>query len=194
MLKRICVFCGSNPGGNGAYVQAAGELGRLLAQEGIGIVYGGGITGVMGALADAALAAGGEVIGVIPEAMTQVGVAHYGVTELRVVDSMHTRKATMAQLCDGFIALPGGLGTLDELFETLTWSQLGYQRKPIGILNAAGYFDPLIDMIDHAIGHGFMPPVHRQLFVVADQARPLLAAMQVFAHPGNKKWMTLPPE
>lgn len=191
---RICVFCGSNPGSLEAYRQAAGELGRLLVQQGVGIVYGGGATGIMGSLADAALAAGGQVIGVLPEAMNRPGVPHPRLTALHVVDSMHTRKATMAQLSDAFIALPGGVGTFDELFETLTWSQLGYQTKPIGILNVQRYFDPLVEMIDHAVAHGFVKPQHRQLFAVATEPALLLAALRDYRHPAGSKWTELDPD
>lgn len=194
MLQRICVFCGSNPGHNGAYQQAATELGRLLAAEGIGLVYGGGRVGIMGTLADAALAGGGQVIGILPAAMNRPGIPHPGLTELHIVDSMHNRKATMIALSDAFIALPGGMGTLDELFETLTLSQLGYQPKPIGILNVAGYYDPLLVMIEHAIEHGFVRPQHRGIFAVAEDPAILLSELRRFLHPAGSKWTTLDPD
>lgn len=191
MFQRICVFCGSNPGRNGAYQQAAAEMGRLLAAEGIGLIYGGGRLGIMGTLADAALAAGGEVIGILPAAMNRPGIPHPGLSELHIVDSMHSRKAAMIALADAFIALPGGMGTLDELFETLTLSQLGYQPKPIGILNIDGYYDPLLGMIEHAIEHGFVRPQHRGIFAVAEEAAVLLRELRAFHHPAGHKWTTL---
>lgn len=183
MLKTICVFCGSNSGVNGSYVEAARALGHLLAQENIGLIFGGGMTGLMGAVADAVLAAGGKATGVIPDAMNVPRVVHEGVTELVVVDTMHTRKATMAQLSDAFIALPGGLGTFDELFETLTWSQLGYQSKPIGILNVEGYYDPLVELFDHAVVNGFVTPKHRGIFAVDENPAALVSALRHFEHP-----------
>ena len=192
MLKTICVFCGSNPGVNGSYVEAARALGHLLAQKDIGLIFGGGMTGLMGALADAVLAAGGEATGVIPESMNVPRVVHEGVTELVVVDTMHTRKATMARLADAFIALPGGLGTFEELFETLTWSQLGYQPKPIGVLNVEGYYDPLVELIDHAVMNGFVSAKHRDIFVVDDSAATLVAALAEFEHPSTSLHDKLP--
>lgn len=192
MLKSICVFCGSNPGVNGSYVEAARALGHLLAQEEIGLIFGGGMTGLMGAVADAVLAAGGEATGVIPDSMNVPRVVHEGVTELVVVDTMHTRKATMARLSDAFIALPGGLGTFEELFETLTWSQLGYQPKPIGILNVDGYYDPLVELIDHAVVNGFVTPKHRDIFVVDEDPSALVAALRQFEHPTTSLCDKLP--
>ncbi len=188
MLKTICVFCGSNPGVNGSYVEAASDLGRHLAQEGIGLIFGGGMTGLMGALADAVLEGGGQATGVIPESMNVPRVVHEGVSEIIVVDTMHTRKATMAQLSDAFIAMPGGLGTFEELFETLTWSQLGYQPKPIGILNVDGYYDPLIELIDHAVDHGFVTPKHRGIFNVDEDAVALVNKLHQFKHPSSSLW------
>lgn len=182
-MQRVCVFCGSTSGVNGAYTGAAAALGRVLAEQGIGIVFGGGATGVMGALADAALAVGGEVIGVLPAAMNLPGVVHPRLTTVHVVDAMHTRKALMHRLADAFIALPGGLGTLDELFEVLTLSQLGYQPKPIGLLNVEGYFDPLLTLIDHAVSHGFVRPENRGVFTVAADPEALLAQLRRFVHP-----------
>ncbi|NOX63811.1 MAG: TIGR00730 family Rossman fold protein [Chloroflexi bacterium] len=185
-FHRICIYCGSNPGANHAYIEAAREMGALLAREGIELVYGGGATGVMGALADAALEAGGRVIGVIPESMNVPNVVHEGLSELHVMADMHTRKALMGSLSDAFIALPGGLGTLDELFETLTWSQLGYRPKPVGALNVAGYYDPLIALIDHAVEHGFIRPQHRHVLAVATSPRDLLDKLQRFRHPHER--------
>ena len=153
---RICVYAGSNPGAKAAYAEAAGDLARLLAERGIGVVYGGGKVGLMGILADTALAAGGEVIGVIPQDLIDREIGHTGLTELHVVGSMHERKALMAELSDGFVALPGGAGTLEELIEIYTWSQLGLHDKPMGVLNVAGYYDGLAALLDHAVQEGFL--------------------------------------
>ena len=152
-LQRVCVYCASNDGARPEYVAAAREIGTLIAQQGSALVFGGGRVGLMGAMADAALAAGGEVIGVMPHGLVEREVAHRGLTALHVVDSMHERKALLSDMADAFITLPGGLGTLEELFETWTWAQLGVHQKPIGLLNVAGYFGPLIDMLAHAIEH-----------------------------------------
>ena len=167
-IRYLCVFCGSSPGTNPVYRQNAHQLGISLAERGIGLVYGGGGIGLMGALADATLSAGGEVIGVIPTGLASKEVAHQHLTELRVVATMHERKAAMAGLADAFLALPGGMGTFDELFEILTWAQLGIHRKPIGLLNTDGYFNPLIYMVDHAVQEGFVSPAHRELLIIAD--------------------------
>ncbi len=190
MLKRICVFCGSNRGVNGAYVHAASELGRLLAARNIELVFGGGMTGLMGAVADTVLTAGGRAVGIIPRSMNVPRVVHENLSELIVVRDMHERKALMHEHSDGFIALPGGMGTWDELFETLTWSQLGYQTKAVGLLNVAGYYDPLLSMIDHAIAEGFVQPRHRQIFLVDQSPAALLDAMESFEHPDptGDKW------
>ena len=155
-MKTVCVFCGSMPGNDPAYMESARELGRILATDGITVVYGGGRTGIMGALADSALQTGGSVTGVIPRAMVELELAHKNVTELHVVKSMHERKAMMYRMSDAFIALPGGFGTLDELFESLTWSQLGIHEKPCGLLNVKGYFDPLLIFLDKATGNEFI--------------------------------------
>ncbi|MCP4167903.1 MAG: TIGR00730 family Rossman fold protein [Chloroflexi bacterium] len=187
-MKRICVFCGSTPGVNDAYVQGALVMGNLLASAGIDLVYGGGRLGVMGAIADAVLAARGTVIGVIPESMNVPRVVHEEVTETIVVGDMHVRKAKMSELSDAFIALPGGMGTFEELFETLTWSQLGYQPKPIGVLNIEGYYDPLVTLIEHGIEQGFIKPQHRQVFAVDDEPAGLLAKLQDFEHPATDLW------
>lgn len=193
MLKRLCVFCGSNPGVNGAYMQAARELGRLLAERQIELVFGGGMTGLMGAVADSVLAGGGRAVGIIPRSMNIPRVVHEGLSELLVVNNMHERKALMHERSDGFIALPGGMGTWDELFETLTWSQLGYQTKPVGLLNVASYYDPMLKMIDHAIAEGFILPQHRQIFLVSRSPQILLEKMQAFQHPdrSGSKWAEL---
>ena len=158
---RICVYAGSNPGTNPAYAEATAELARLLASRDIGVVYGGGKVGLMGILADAALAAGGEVIGVIPQDLMDREIGHAGLTELHVVGSMHERKALMAELSDGFVALPGGAGTLEELIEVYTWSQLGLHAKPMGVLNVCGYYDGLAALLDHAVQEGFLRAQHR---------------------------------
>ena len=156
MLRRVCIFCGSSPGTNGLYREAARTVGRLLCQRGLELVYGGGNVGLMGAVADGCLQDGGRVIGVIPEALKKKELAHSGLTELRVVGSMHERKALMADLSDAFIALPGGYGTWDEFCEILTWSQLGIQRKACALLNVNGYYDPLLAMADRAVSEGFL--------------------------------------
>jgi uncharacterized protein (TIGR00730 family) len=160
---RICVFCGSSSGRGDAYRQAAATLGRLMAERGIGLVYGGASVGTMGVVADAAVDAGGEVVGVIPQALVDREVAHQGLTDLRVVRDMHERKATMADLSDGFIALPGGAGTMEELFEVWTWAQLGLHAKPIGLLDVAGFYDPLGAMLDHMVTEGFLSAANRDL-------------------------------
>jgi uncharacterized protein (TIGR00730 family) len=188
MLKRVCVFCGSSYGARPAYREAAADLGRLLAGSRIGIVYGGGNVGLMGALADAALGAGGEVIGVIPHHLVSKELAHQGV-ELRIVHSMHERKALMADLSDAFIALPGGYGTLEEFCEVLTWSQLGLHAKPCGLLNVDGYYDGLLGLVDHAVAEGFVRPESRDLVLVGDDAAELLAHLASWRAPSLEKWI-----
>jgi uncharacterized protein (TIGR00730 family) len=191
-MRRVCVFCGSNPGARPAYADAARALGARLAARRIGLVYGGGRVGLMGMLADAALAAGGEVIGVIPRALATKEIAHDGVSELRVVASMHERKAQMAELADGFVALPGGFGMLDELFEVVTWAQLGLHAKPIGVLNVAGYFDALRAVVEQGIAERFVHPGYRVLLTYAERADDLLDAMARWRAPaGFRKWLTL---
>jgi uncharacterized protein (TIGR00730 family) len=160
---RICVFCGSSPGRGDSYGEAAAGLGRLLAKRGIGLVYGGASVGTMGIVADAALAAGGEVVGVIPQALVDREVAHAGLTDLQIVPDMHQRKATMADLSDGFVALPGGAGTMEELFEVWTWALLGLHAKPIGLLDVNGFYDPLAAMLDHMVTEGFLSSANRDL-------------------------------
>lgn len=173
-MLRICVFCGSQVGINGLYRQAATDLGQLLVRHGYGLVYGGGHVGLMGVIADAVLASGGEAIGVIPDSLVARELAHTGLTELQVVPSMHARKARMAELADAFIALPGGYGTFEELFEVITWAQLGIHRKPIGLLNVAGYFNALKALVDQAIAEGFIRAEHWHLLTMADDASTLL--------------------
>jgi len=188
-MKRLCVFCGSSVGSNPAYAEAATTMGTLLAKRGIGLVYGGGNVGLMGVIADAALAAGGEVIGVIPQALADREVAHHGVTELRIVDSMHTRKAMMADLSDAFLAMPGGVGTFEEFFEAITWTQLGLHRKPCGLLNVAGFYTPLALFIDQAVSDGFIKPVHRAAIVVDDDPARLLDTLTTIDIPDVPKWI-----
>ncbi|MDX2171190.1 MAG: TIGR00730 family Rossman fold protein [Deltaproteobacteria bacterium] len=188
-LLRVCVFCGSSPGADPAFAGAAEALGRTLAAQRIGLVYGGASVGLMGRLADAALAAGGEVIGVIPRALVDQEVAHRGLADLRVVGSMHERKALMAELSDAFVALPGGLGTLDELFEILTWAQLGLHHKPIGLLDVGGYFDPLLAFLDGAVHARFVAPAHRAMLLRADTPAALLDACRHYQPPPPFKWL-----
>jgi uncharacterized protein (TIGR00730 family) len=173
-MKRICVYCGSRFGSLPAYREAAEGFARLLAGRGIGIVYGGGNVGLMGAVADAALEAGGEVIGVIPQALMDREVGHRGVTELRVVGSMHERKMLMAELSDAFVALPGGIGTLEEIIEVYTWDHLGIHRKPLGLLDVDGYWDPLAALLDRMVGTGFLRATQRDRLVVSPAAETLL--------------------
>jgi uncharacterized protein (TIGR00730 family) len=185
-MARLCVFCGSSPGRDPAYGAAAAQVGRILAGRGIGLVYGGGRVGLMGVLADAALAAGGEVIGVIPQALLDREVGHLGLTELRVVGSMHARKALMSELADGFIALPGGIGTLEELFEVWTWAQLGLHRKPCGLLDVDGFFTPLVDFLDRQVEAGFIHPTYRAMLAVASTVEELLARFAAYEPPADK--------
>jgi uncharacterized protein (TIGR00730 family) len=190
-ITRICVFAGSQHGVRPDYIAAAESLGRTLAARGIGVVYGGGRIGLMGVLADAALAAGAEVVGVIPQALATREVAHDGLTELHVVESMHQRKALMSELSDGFIALPGGWGTLEEFFEVLTWAQLGIHRRPCGVLNAGGYFDPLLAFLRHSADEGFVRHELNAMILVADEPAGLLDQMAVYEPPPVVKWMDL---
>lgn len=188
-LRWVCVFCGSSPGHSPAYLAAAGAMGRELAGRGLGLVYGGGRTGLMGAVADAALAAGGQVLGVIPRGLQVREVAHAGVTELRVVGSMHERKAAMAERADAFVALPGGMGTLEETAEALTWSQLGIHAKPVGLLDVAGYWAPLTGFLDHAVAEGFLRPDHRALCLVAGAPGALLDRLAAWEAPPGERWL-----
>ena len=173
-MRRVCVFCGSSSGTRPEYAGAARRFGAALAGRGLGLVYGGGHVGLMGVLADAVLDAGGEVVGVIPQALVDKELAHGGLTELLVVGTMHQRKALMADRADAFAALPGGFGTADELFEVLTWAQLGLHAKPVGLLNVAGFFGPLLGWVDVAVREGFLRPEHRDLLTVADEPEALL--------------------
>jgi uncharacterized protein (TIGR00730 family) len=188
-MKSICVFAGSNSGTKAEYAAAAKELGRVLTQRRLGVVYGGGRVGLMGALADAVLADGGRVVGIIPEALMAKEVAHKSLTELRVVKSMHERKAMMAELSDGFVALPGGWGTLEELFEVLTWAQLGLHRKPCGLLNISGYFDGLLSFLDHSVEQGFVKRENHAMICVSESPSELLDAMAAYKPPTVEKWI-----
>ena len=188
-MMRICVFCGSKTGVDERYEEAAAELGRLLVERGHGLVFGGGSVGLMGVLADAALAAGGEVVGVIPEMLATRELLHPDVPDMRTVPNMHDRKSLMAELAGAFIALPGGYGTFEELFEVITWAQLGIHRKNIGLLNVAGYFDPLVRLIDHAIAEGFIKPAYRELIVVDDRPALLLQKLAEHHLPEVRRWM-----
>jgi len=188
-FQRICVFCGSNSGNNPAYRAAAIELGRLLAGHDIEIVYGAGNVGLMGILADAALAAGGKVIGVIPESLMAKEVGHLGLTELRIVKSMHERKALMSDLSDAFIAMPGGFGTFEEFCEVVTWSQLGIQSKPCGLLNVEGYYNPLLELFDQAVREGFLRAENRKLVLQDRDPTKLLEKMAEFAPIPADKWV-----
>ena len=179
-MKRVAVYCGSATPADPVYIESARNVGRSLAERGIGIVYGGGKLGLMGAVADSALAAGGEVIGVIPQALVSAEVAHRGLTELHVVETMHERKALFTDLADGFVNLPGGTGTMDELWEALSWAQLGYHADPIGLLNIAGYYDKLVEFWGHMGQVGFLRPQHQGLLLVDSDLDALLAKMASF--------------
>jgi uncharacterized protein (TIGR00730 family) len=188
-FRRICIFCGSNSGNNPAYRAAAIELGTLLARRGIDIVYGAGNIGLMGILADSALAAGGKVVGVIPESLMAKEVGHLGLTELRIVKSMHERKAIMSDLSDAFIAMPGGFGTFEEFCEVVTWSQLGIQSKPCGLLNVEGYYDPLLELFDRAVNEGFLREENRKLVLEDRDVNRLLAKMAEYVPTPADKWI-----
>jgi len=189
VLKSICVFAGSNSGSRASYRTAAAELGRVLAMREVGLVYGGARVGLMGVLADAVLASGGRVTGVIPAALVAREVAHNGLADLRVVSSMHERKAVMADLADGFIALPGGWGTLEEFFEILTWGQLGLHRKPCGLLNVNGYFDRLLSFLGHSIEEGFVRREHGSVISVSSSPLALLNMLASHEPPLVEKWI-----
>lgn len=183
---RLCVFCGSSNGTDPRYAKVARELGRTLAEHGIGVVYGGAAVGTMGALADGALDAGGEVIGVLPDHLTTAEVAHRGLTSLRQVPDMHTRKATMGELADGFLVLPGGIGTLEEFFEVWTWAQLRLHAKPIGLVDVDGFFDRLLAFADQLVTEGFLRPDHRAMVRVAADPKVLIDEFARYTPPGGK--------
>jgi uncharacterized protein (TIGR00730 family) len=188
-FKHLCVFCGSSQGANPAYAEAAKNLGGELARRGIALVYGGGNVGLMGVIADAVLAGGGEVIGVIPEALMAKELGHGRIQDLRVVKTMHERKAMMAELSDGFIAMPGGIGTFEEFFEIVTWAQLGFHSKPCALLNVNGFYDPLLHLLDHAIAESFVKPKQRDLVLVEADFSKLLDRMAHHHVPHEPKWI-----
>jgi len=189
-MKTVCVFCGSRSGGRPVYADAARRLGTALAARKMDLVYGGGHVGRMGVVADAVLCAGGHVVGVIVQSLVDRELAQEGLAELIVVDTMHQRKAIMAERADAFVALPGGYGTCDELFEILTWAQLGFHGRPIGLLNTAGFFDPLLAWLGHMVREDFLRPKHRELLLVADHAEALLDRLRQFrATPTEPKWV-----
>jgi uncharacterized protein (TIGR00730 family) len=190
-LRRICVYAGSNVGSDPAYAAAAQALGAELAARGIGLVYGGGRVGLMGEVADATMAAGGEAIGVIPQALRERELGHDGLTQLRVVETMHERKALMAELADGFVALPGGIGTLEELIEIMTWSQLGIHAKPCGLLDAAGFYAGLERFLDHMVAEGFLHERHRSTLLADAEPGPLLERLAGWEPPDVHKWLDL---
>jgi len=182
-MKRICVFCGSSPGRNPEYTIVAEKLGKILVEQKIGLVYGGGDVGLMGKIAHMVFEHGGEVIGVIPKALAEKEVAYKGLSDLRVVSSMHERKALMADISDAFISLPGGLGTIEEFFEVLTWAQLGIHNKPCGFLNVCGYFDYLIEFLERAVDQGFIKQEHKALFLSDDDPEKLLTQIKSYKPP-----------
>ena len=188
-MKRIAVYCGSNKGARPEYAAAAQALGALLARERIELVYGGGSVGLMGLVADAALAHGGHVIGVIPQKLNLREIIHHGLPDLRIVKDMHERKALMAELADGFIALPGGYGTFEEFFEVLAWSQLGWHTKPFGLLDIAGFYSPLMKFLDHTREEGFIRPQHHALVLVESDVEKILQRMKDFRPPSEVKWV-----
>lgn len=190
IISNVCVFCGSSEGRNPVYAEAARALGRSLAVHGYGLVYGGGRIGLMGEIARAVLDAGGEAVGVIPEALLKREVGHGALTRLEVVNSMHERKARMAELSDGFIAMPGGFGTFEEWFEIITWAQLGIHDKPCVLLNVNGYFDPLLEMIERSVAEGFIRPVHRELFAVATTSDEALDCVATLQPESGEHWLS----
>jgi uncharacterized protein (TIGR00730 family) len=190
-MKTVCVYCGSSDKMSDIYLQAARRMGALISKRGLTLAYGAGCTGMMGAVADGALEAGGEVIGVIPEMFNTPTLMHNGLSRLEIVDTMHTRKQRLVDISDAFIALPGGYGTFEELFEVLTWAQIGLHSKPVGVLNAQGYFDPIISAIEHAWTEGFIYDEHQSLFVCAEQPDELLNKLEQYRYPeGMEKWLT----
>jgi len=188
-MKRICVFCGSSPGRSETYAAVASALGRSLVRRGIGLVYGGASVGLMGTLADAVLEAGGDVIGVIPQTLVKYEVAHRGLPDLRVVASMHQRKAMMADLADGFVAMPGGIGTLEEFFEVLTWAQLGEHSKPCGLLDIDSYYSHLLAFLDHAVDKRFLRPENRAMLIVESTADAIIDRLEAYRAPKIGKWL-----
>ncbi|RQH86978.1 TIGR00730 family Rossman fold protein [Pseudomonas aeruginosa] len=193
-LRSVCVFCGASPGASPVYQEAAMALGRHLAERGLTLVYGGGAVGLMGTVADAALAAGGEVIGIIPQSLQEAEIGHKGLTRLEVVDGMHARKARMAELADAFVALPGGLGTLEELFEVWTWGQLGYHAKPLGLLEVNGFYDPLLTFLDHLVDERFVRAEHRGMLQRGASPEALLDALAAWTPSVAPKWVDRTPQ
>ena len=192
--RRVCVFCGSSTGTHPSYRSAAASMGRALVRRGKGLVYGGGRVGLMGVIADSVLEAGGEVIGIIPESLAVKEIQHDGLTELHVVPNFHARKAKMAELSDAFVAMPGGYGTLEELFEVVTWAQLGLHEKPVALLNVGGYFDGLLGCIDSAVVEGFIRPEHRRLIMSSSEPDALIEALDRFEPIPQEKWIRKPEE
>lgn len=188
-MKSVCVYCGSNEGRLPVYAEAARSLGRALVERGLDLVYGGASVGIMGVLADTVLSLGGRVTGVMPESIVRKEVAHRGLTELRVTSSMHERKMTMADLSDAFVALPGGIGTLEEVFEAWTWAQLGLHAKPCGLLNVAGYYDGLIAFLDHTVAERFVKEANRAMLIVSDDPSDLLDRFEGYRAPAVEKWI-----
>jgi uncharacterized protein (TIGR00730 family) len=188
-MQRLCVFCGSNSGASPEYIEAARQSAKALVTRGLELVYGGGSIGIMGALADAVLEQGGKVIGIIPRPLWDREVGHRGLTELRLVNTMHERKALMAELADGFIALPGGIGTLEEFFEVWTWAQLGIHTKPCGLLNVSGYFDSLLAFLEHAVSEQFIRDRHREMVMVETDVEALLERLMAYRAPKVSKWL-----
>lgn len=188
-MKNLCVYCGSSSGRRTEYIESAHGLAKELTKRGMGLVYGGASVGIMGEIADAVLSGGGEVIGVIPQALVDKEVSHSSLTELKIVNSMHERKAVMADLSDGFIALPGGLGTLEELFEVLTWAQLGFHTKPCGLLNVGSYYEKLCSFLDHAVEEQFIKTSHRDMLLIEERPEKLLALMEAYQPPLVERWI-----
>lgn len=189
-MKRVCVFCGSSPGRDPIYLETATRVGQLLAARGLELVYGGSHVGLMGAVADATLAAGGHVIGIIPQSMVDREIAHTTLPDLRIVATMHERKALMETLSDAFLALPGGMGTLEEVCEIYTWGQLGLHTKPCGLLNIAGYYAPFLQLLDNAVETGFLRPAHREMVLTDDDPDRLLNRFETYRPTATSKWLT----
>jgi uncharacterized protein (TIGR00730 family) len=190
-MMKVCVYCGSSAGSNGVYRETARKLGSALASRNLELVYGGAEVGLMGEVADTVMRAGGRAIGIIPKAIAS-RVSHRGLSELHIVSSMHERKQMMVELSDAFIALPGGFGTLEEIAEALTWAQLGFHKKPCGLINVSGYFDPLLSFLDRAVSEGFMKPEHRRMLLVSDDPAALLESFKFYAAPRADKWINAP--
>lgn len=189
-IQSLCVYCGASAGNSPVYAEAAGQLAASLVKNQIALVYGGGHVGLMGKIADAVLAQGGRVTGVIPQALMETEVGHHHLTELIIVKDMHERKAMMAELSDGFIAMPGGIGTLEELFEVLTWSQLGFHEKPVGLLNTADFFDGLISFLQHQVAQGFLKPEHVELLLMDADPNQLITKLQNFEMKAGISWLS----